>query len=67
MAAQQTEIRSRINEASREVEAAALLWRLKGEAIYLAEALKKGDELASLNTKGPTSYANQDQATRQIV
>jgi hypothetical protein len=67
MAAQQTEIRSRINEASREVEAAALLWRLKGEAIYLAEALKKGDELASLNTKGPTSYANQDQATRQIA
>lgn len=67
MAAQQTEIRSRINEASREVEAAALLWRLKADPIYLAEALKKGDELAALNTNGPTSYVNQDQATRQIA
>jgi hypothetical protein len=66
MAAQQADIRSKINEASRELEAAALMYRLKGETIYLNEAYKKGDELASLNPKGPTSYANQDQATRQI-
>jgi hypothetical protein len=66
MAAQQADIRSKINEASRELEAAALMYRLKGEAIYLNEALKKGDQLASLNPAGPTSYVNQDQATRQI-
>jgi hypothetical protein len=52
------------------VEAAALLYRLKqGEAIapaYLNEAIKRGDELAALSPTGPTSYANQDQATRTI-
>jgi hypothetical protein len=66
MAAQQTDIRQRINEASRQLEAAAFMFRLKGEALYLNEALRKGDQLASLNPKGPTSYVNQDQATRQI-
>ncbi|MFK3738579.1 heparinase II/III domain-containing protein [Massilia sp. TN1-12] len=67
MASQQTDVRNRINEASRQLEAAALMWRLKGEQLYLTEALKRGDQLASLNPKGPTSYANQDQATRQIA
>jgi hypothetical protein len=67
MNAQQTDIRNRVNEASRQLEAAALMYRFKGEAIYLNEALKKGDELASLNPNGPTSYDNQDQATRQIA
>jgi hypothetical protein len=66
MAAQQTDVRARINEASRQLEAAAMMYRLKGESWFLAEALKKGDELASLDPKGPTSYVNQDQATRQI-
>ena len=67
MAAQQTDVRQRINEASRQLEAAAIMYRLKGEAVYLNEALKRGDELASLDPNGPTSYANQDQATRQIA
>jgi len=67
MAAQQTDVRQRINEASRELEAAAVMWRLKGDPAVLAEALKKGDQLASLDPAGPTSYANQDQATRQIA
>ena len=67
MASQQTDVRNRINEASRQLEAAALMWRLKGEQLYLTEALKRGDQLASLNPQGPTSYANQDQATRQIA
>jgi hypothetical protein len=66
MAAQQTDIRNRVNEASRQLEASAVMWRLKGEALYLNEALRKGDQLASLNPSGPTSYVNQDQATRQI-
>jgi len=34
--------------------------------MFLTEALRKGDQLASLDPKGPTSYVNQDQATRQI-
>ncbi|UVW29933.1 heparinase II/III family protein [Massilia sp. H6] len=67
MAAQQTDVRQRINEATRQLEAAALMYRIKGEAIFLAEALKRGDQLAALDPNGPTSYVNQDQATRQIA
>jgi hypothetical protein len=64
---QQTDVRNRINEASRELQAAAVMWRLKGEQIYLTEALRKGDQLAALDPNGPTSFANQDQATREIA
>jgi hypothetical protein len=66
MVGQQTDVRERINEASRQLQAAATMYRLKGEAWLLAEALKRGDQLAALNPNGPTSYVNQDQATRQI-
>jgi hypothetical protein len=66
MAAQQTDIRQRINEASRQLEAAAVMWRMKRDPLFLTEALRKGDQLAALDPKGPTSYVNQDQATRQI-
>jgi len=67
MASQQTDVRTRINEATRQLEAAALLWRAKKEPAFLNEALKRGDQLAALNPAGPTSYASQDQATRQIA
>jgi hypothetical protein len=67
MASQQTDVRQRVNEASRQLEAAAVMWRLTGQQLYLAEALRRGDQLAALDTAGPTSYANQDQATRQIA
>jgi hypothetical protein len=67
MASQQTDVRNKINEATRQMEAAALLWRLRKEQVYLNEAIKRGDQLASLTPSGPTSYANQDQATRQIA
>ncbi|QJD98779.1 DUF4962 domain-containing protein [Massilia forsythiae] len=67
MASQQTDVRNRINEATRQLEAAAILWRLKKDQGYLTEAFKRGDQLAGLNPTGPTSYANQDQATRQIA
>ena len=67
MATQQTDIRQRINEASRQLEAASVMWRMKRDPVFLTEALRKGDQLAALNAKGPTSYANQDQATRQIA
>jgi hypothetical protein len=67
MASQQTDVRNKINEATRQMEAAALLWRLRREQVYLNEAIKRGDQLASLTPTGPTSYANQDQATRQIA
>jgi hypothetical protein len=67
MAAQQTDVRNKINEATRQMEAAALLWRVRKEQVYLTEAIKRGDQLASLTPTGPTSYANQDQATRQIA
>ena len=67
MNVQQTDIRNRINETSRQLQAAAVMWRLKGDPMYLAEALRKGDAIASLDTAGPTSFANQDQATREIA
>jgi hypothetical protein len=67
MAAQQRDIAHRIEEASRQLEAAALLWRLKQDPDYLDEAFKRGDQLAALSPAGPTSYAGQDQATRQIA
>jgi hypothetical protein len=67
MVTQQTDVRNRINESSRQLEAAAILWRMKKDPVYLKEALKRGDQLASLDPAGPTSYANQDQATRQIA
>jgi hypothetical protein len=67
MNAQQTDIRNRINEASRQLQAAAVMWHLKKEQLYLNEALRMGDQLAALSPTGPTSYANQDQATREIA
>jgi hypothetical protein len=67
MVNQQTDVRNRVNESSRQLEAAAMMYRLKGESWLLAEALKRGDQLASLNPNGPTSFASQDQATRQIA
>jgi hypothetical protein len=67
MASQQTDVRNKINEATRQMEAAAMMWRMRKEQIYLTEAIKRGDQLAALTPTGPTSYANQDQATRQIA
>ena len=67
MAAQQSEIAHRVDEAARQLEAAAILWRLKQDPGYRQEAFKRGDQLAALSPAGPTSYANQDQATRQIA
>lgn len=67
MSAQQSDVRRRINESSRQLEAAAFMWRLKKDPVFLNEALKRGDQLAGLNPSGPTSFTNQDQATRQIA
>ncbi|ALK96307.1 heparinase [Massilia sp. WF1] len=67
MAAQQRDVAHRTDEASRQLEAAALLWRLKKDPVYLKEAFRRGDQLAALSASGATSYTNQDQATRQIA
>jgi hypothetical protein len=67
MAAQQREVANRIDEAARQLEAAAILWRLKKDPVYLKEAFQRGDQMAALSPLGPTSQANQDQATRQIA
>jgi len=68
---QNTDIRNRVAKIGWQAEAAALLYRLKmGDATantYLNEAIKRGDEMAALSATGPTSYATQDQATRQIA
>lgn len=69
--AQNADIRNRISKTSQQVQSAAMLFRLKSDTAqgprYLAEALKRGDELAALSPTGPTSYARQDQATRMIA
>ncbi|MGZ3184621.1 MAG: DUF4962 domain-containing protein [Telluria sp.] len=66
IAAQNTDIRNKVNNTGRQAEASALLYRLTLDARYLNEALRRGAELAALSPTGPTSYANQDQATRVI-
>jgi hypothetical protein len=71
LSTQNSDIRNRVNKTAHQTEAASLLYRLKvGDSTapaYLNEALKRGDELAALSPTGPTSYANQDQATRAIA
>lgn len=61
------DIRTRVNATARQVEAAALLYRLTLDKKYLTEAITRGDQLANLNINGPTSFKYQDQANRQIA
>lgn len=65
--AQATAIRTSIYNAERQIEAAALLYRLSGSQRFFQDAVRLGDQLAALDPNGPTSYANQDQATRSIA
>lgn len=71
MVDQENHVRNRINDLTRQLEAAAIVWRLNKDPslaqTFLNEAIKRGDELAALNPNGGTSYSNQDQATRQIA
>ncbi|CUI03837.1 heparinase II/III domain-containing protein [Massilia antarctica] len=66
-------VRNTITPLGYQLEAAALLWRLRGTDSpdlakrYFDEAVKRGNELAALDPEGPTSYVNQDQATRMIA
>lgn len=67
MAAQQIDINQRVSESGIQLESAALMWLLTRDPMYLNEALKRGDQLASLDPAGPTSYTGDDQATRQVA
>lgn len=66
-AAQDTDIRTKVGLVTRQLETSALLYRLTGDQRYLNEAYLRGDQLVQLSPDGPTSYVNQDQATRQIA
>jgi hypothetical protein len=66
-AAQMTLIRTQVFGNGRHLESAALLYYLTREQKYLAEAIRRGDQMAALDPNGPTSYANQDQGTRVIA
>jgi hypothetical protein len=66
-AAQTTAIGSAIQKLSRQLEASAMLYSMTKEQRFLTEALRRGDEMAALSPTGPTSYANQDMATRKIT
>lgn len=64
---QLTNIRWAINDAGRQLEAAALLWHLTRDPRFFNEAVIRGNQLAALSPTGPTSFANQDQGARQIA
>lgn len=66
-AASFADIASKLGATTRQLEAAALLYRLTGDIKYFNEAVKRGDELVALDPNGPTGYANQDQVTRAIA
>ncbi|HEU4851061.1 MAG TPA: heparinase II/III family protein [Telluria sp.] len=65
--AQASDIRQRVFATARQLEQAALLYRLTLDRKYLTEAVTRGDQLAALSPTGPTAYKYQDQATRQIA
>lgn len=65
--AQSVVMGQRISTAEHQIEAAALLYRLTLDPQYLKEAVRRGDNLASLNLSGATSYAHQDQVSRQVA
>lgn len=65
--AQNAQIRTAINVNGRQLEAAALLYRLTDDVRFLNEALSRGDQMAALSPTGPTSYVNQDQGCRVIA
>jgi hypothetical protein len=65
--AQTSAIRAAIQKLSRQLECASLLYSITKDPKFLAEAIRRGDEMAAMNPNGPTSFANQDQATRQIA
>ena len=60
-------VRRQIYAYERQIEAASLLYALTGEKRFFNEAVTRADQLAALNPNGPTSFANQDQATRAIA
>lgn len=57
---------AKVNPVLRQMEGAALLYRLMGDPKYLAEAKLRGDQAAALDPNAATSYVNQDQITRGI-
>ncbi|SFL84340.1 DUF4962 domain-containing protein [Rugamonas rubra] len=65
--AQWSNIRTHVNIVRRQLEAAALVFRLTGDRAYLGEALLRGDQLAGLSPAGPTGYAQFDIITLPIA
>jgi hypothetical protein len=66
-AKQMADIRFRVFRAEKQLEEAALLYRITGEKRFLKEALNIGDQMSLLDPEGPTSYVNQIQGTRSIA
>lgn len=62
-----TRIRQRTQAESRQIRAAAILWRLTGNAVYRDEAIRRGDALAALDPYGSTSHLGQDQGNRAVA
>lgn len=62
-----TNIRHRTQAESRQIRAAALLWRVTGNHFYLDEATRRGDALAALDPLGSTSHIAQDQGNRAVA
>ncbi len=62
-----TTIRQRTQSESRQIRAAALLWKITNDRFYRDEAVRRADALAALDFKGSTSHVNQDQGNRAIA
>ncbi len=62
-----TDVANKTSASLRQFEASSFLFRLTGDNSYLAEAIKRGDQLSALDPNGASSYANQDQASRNIA
>ncbi|MEP6877593.1 MAG: heparinase II/III family protein [Nitrosospira sp.] len=60
-------IRGSVTDETRQLRAAAILWRITRDPALLTEALKRGDALAALDPNGSTGHKSQDQASRDIA
>lgn len=65
--AQFSEISRVVGVITNQMENASFAYRLTNDAAILNEAIKRGDELTTLDPNGATGYETQDQVSRQVA
>lgn len=66
ISAQYVLVSNTMGSVIRQMEAAALMYRLTLDKKYLQEAIARGDQIASLDPEGATSFTAQDQVARMM-